>query len=167
MSSIISGDVVLRHPRRRAVYSESSETYRFFYKYRAMIPIEDLLRTQRDADIDPGIKFLVADVWIPVTSPTISFQDKSLVYMRGRLEFPAKYNVSRTIVGRVHIEVIFAHFRRVVEPEVQFLLYECLRPEPTIFGRIVDISETSCGWICVMVEIREKVDAGSMFMFIG
>ena len=106
---------------------------------------------------------MLAVVWVPVRSPEANFQDKSLVYLRGRLILPLLSEDSSDDEDEsqfmVFIEVIRASFKRLA-PSVHWtaiLRQVSVLPETLIIGKIVESTIGTNRSLMLLIRTRDEV----------
>ena len=184
MSSILAGDFIFLHSEPQAIWDENNNGFRFYYRYRAFVPVENFLRVRDDSAADRDV--VVADIWVAAPSPTAPFKDLSVVDLRGRIVSPTVYDSTTTESSNstsesnsnsdsdsfvtIHVEAVFAHFRRqVTEDEwVLVLMNECVRPQCHIIAKVVDYEQSvEKGPISLLLESKDEVSDGVETLRIG
>ena len=169
MSCTIAGDFIFTFPEPEAVFDQQNNCYRYYYKFLTFIPTDNLRRrvnaqltmiSDAEATVGPLRQFICCEAWVPVRLPDVPYKHMSLVHLRGRIILPpdnTRFEQDKSFV--IFIEVISSHVRQELTSSVWTpgLLKMCARPEPTIIGKIKQISEGSEGWVTLLIETTNKV----------
>ena len=165
MAAIIRGEALLFDPKPHAVYNEVDKVYRFYYSYRSYLPIS-YLPPSIGANEDQVLRTVQAncvkaEVWIPIYSPVLSFPDKSVIYLRGRMLMPEIDPRDQESVFVLLIEAIYAQLRRVIPlaSRSAILSVPHNRPELSVIGKILELpSDSQTGHLPVfLLEAKDNV----------
>lgn len=197
MSAIITGEFIIFNSERHAIYDNIDNWYRFYVIYQSYLctsetavsyPIHgpalhnddigpssqtsNIVATSESNDIQSPLKipdFVLCQIWIPVSSPQLSFPDRSLVYLRGRLIIPPILEpmpINSTLT--IYVETIYALFRKSV-PSIHWtsaLLAQSVRPDVTVIGKIIESWSTQDNTSYILVHISEDVSIDVDVMYI-
>lgn len=178
MAAVIRGEVLLFDPTPQAVYSEVDKCYRFYYSYKTYIPINLLtqqigtngIQTSGAVLIDANA--LKTEIWIPVYSPALTFADRSLIHLHGRVLTPIIDPNDEQPVFTLFIEVIFAQLQSVMHhalPSLSLSLRH-IRPELTVIGKILDLSPRNAvadKCLTILIEAKDSVGNGVEIFRVG
>ena len=168
MSAIITGEFLILLPESHAVCNALDGTYKFYYVYKAQIPVasladlEEVTHTFTDSsEIEDCTLF--AEIWMPIPSPALPFPHRSLVYLRGRLILPLQ-EIDDDAIFTFYIEVISAQFREVAPPSLGVAgMHHRLglnlpnRPEVLLSGKILHISTNDDYSAIILLEVKEQI----------
>ena len=135
MSATIAGGVVLLLPEPQAIFDPLDESYRFYYRYKALIPLPDMseigdavLAFEDPVEIED--RTLLAEIWIAAPSPTMPFMDGSLVYLRGRIVLPIQ-GTDDDALFTLYVEAIHVRARRIrpTTRSISQIRHRVARPE--------------------------------------
>lgn len=171
MSAMLTGDTLLFDAKPRAIWDSQLKGYRYYYQYRSCIPLAELEQPSDDDDEttskegaqDPlrlPRNHMDLEVWVPNPSPARPFPEYSVVYLRGRMVMPEpgidQEDASKFVL---HIEVVFAHFRGCIHPHpwAHYAMWNSVLPEPSIIGKITEISIGSKGFVTFLIETVDEL----------
>ena len=170
MSLQIVGHTVLFGQEREAVFESTRGVYRFYIKYKSYIHVDGMVysveENNRQFEQTPGTRprEMRATIWVPVASPSIGFEDRSLVYLRGRLILPSLMDDIRDDDDAddltVHVEVVSAFFKRIVSSVhwTTDLLRTSIVPEILIVGKILRSEIGTNRSLMLLIKTKDEVD---------
>ena len=166
MSNSITGEFFLTDPQREAIYDVSEGCFRFYFKFVSSIPmsdVDDAIALHVPDIVEMERRSLLAEVWVPVQSPARSFEDMSLVYLRGRMALPVPDPEADDVeYFMIYIEVISAHLRGVFPNNIpnSVRLHGHILPESIVLGRVLSLTEDDCHFVTLSLDSRDSVNGG-------
>ena len=164
MSTQIVGDVILFGGEREAIYDQQGGVFKFYQKYKSCLPTNINLSTVRGTDAES--RTMLAEIWIPVCSPSSLYSDRTLVSLRGRLIMLSPTNEDLeddedpSLI--VFVEVAHCYYRRMV-PSVFWtlnLLQYYNFPEVFLIGTVAESIMGANNSIMYLIRTNDKVNGG-------
>ena len=170
MSSLLTGDFPLLRSSPHAIWDERFHSYRFYHKYTSYLPITSI--TAKDVLAADGVvtseqDVVPAEIWVPTPSPSLPFPSRSLVFLRGRIILPESNSTdldseSGDTLPKIFLEIVYIQFRRSLPTTSwsPYIFWDCVYPEATITGKIVEVAEGAGDWTTLVIEGVDELSVG-------